>query len=358
MSLPNLSKLKALSDLAEGLPPKAQAAHLAELAIMIAKQGDRGAAATLALKSMRLARELDDPAAIEAARRAFGKTTAGYHVQISTDPTRIAAWREALWAAIKPGMLALEVGVGSGILSLLAAEAGAQVVACENDPVIAAVAEEIVAANGYSDRIRVISEPVEALTIPRSLPRPADVLLLDVFADDLFSFRPFAILRAAAPLLAPGAAIVPVRASLMAALADFGRWDRMIPHQVAGFDMGPLRDIAVVRQSLDAATPDLELRSEPQMLLDAALPGALLPSDGQIDAAFASTGGRVNGVAVWLRLELAPGIVLEARPGTRPLGYYAQPNFHAFRNPRETKAGESCGIQLIWKGSNLRVIPA
>lgn len=61
-----------------------------------------------------------------------------------------------------------------------------------------------------------------------------------------------------------------------------------------------------------------------------------------------SSGGRINGVAVWLRVELAPGQILEARPGLAPRGFYARPRFFAFRETLETRPGERCSIRFKW----------
>jgi type II protein arginine methyltransferase len=213
--------------------------------------------------------------------------------------------------------------------------------------------------NGLADRIRIVGKPVSELSVPEDLPRRADLLLFDLFADLLFNFRPFDAVRAARRLLQPDAIFVPRRVSLVAALADFREWPRLVPGEMAGFDLSPLSDIASMRLSLDPADPDLSLRSLPESLVDAALPNDLPAREGTSERMLASDGGLVNGVALWLRLELAPGHVLEARPGVAPRGYYGRPYYFAFLKSLDTRSGEPCPIRLEWgrKGVHVRLIP-
>jgi hypothetical protein len=68
-----------------------------------------------------------------------------------------------------------------------------------------------------------------------------------------------------------------------------------------------------------------------------------------------SSGGPVNGLALWLRLELTRGRVLEARPGLAPHGFYAKPMFFAFRETLDPPPGQPCLVRLRWEGKSLGV---
>ena len=309
----------------------------------------------MALRAWRQAQEAGDSKDDETIRQALSAVTARYHIQISTDATRIAGWKTALADVMRPGMLALEIGTGSGILAMLAARAGADVVSCEKDPVLAAIAEQTVEQNGLAGRIRIVGKPIHDLRVPEDVPRPADLLLLDLFADELFTFEPFESIRTARALLRPSAVALPVRVSLEAALADFRRWHRIVPGRVAGFNLSPLFNIASVWARLDAADPDLSLRSTATAIVSANLPDDLPAKSGVSERIFVSEGGPVNGLALWLRLELARGHVLEARPGRAPRGFYARPNFIAFRQILDTLPGQPCSIRLRWVDNSLSV---
>ena len=60
----------------------------------------------------------------------------------------------------------LDVGCGTGILSLFAAKAGARHVFAVDCSDIADTARAIVATNGYADRVTVIKEKIEEITLP------------------------------------------------------------------------------------------------------------------------------------------------------------------------------------------------
>ncbi len=336
------------------LPPAEQAHRLAGLALQMRARHENDDAARQALRAWQLARETG-AGVPEIVRRALAAVTPHYHAQISTDPARLAAWQAALTDRLRPGMLALEVGTGSGVLAMLAARAGAEVVSCESDPVLAALAQESVRHNGLADRVRIVGKPVQALAIPRDLPRPADLLLLDLFSDDLFAFKPFEAVRQAARLLRAGATVVPMRASLEGALAEFGRWHRLVPDKAAGLDLTPLADIAPMRAKIDATDPDLTLRSPAQPLVVARLPDDMPAITGSAERTLISDGGPVNGIAVWLRLEVAPGHVLEARPGQAPRGFYAKPMFFALREPLATVPGQPCLVRAAWEDRQVAV---
>ena len=336
-------------DAIDRLPLSQQPSRLAGLAVKMVERGERRAAATVALRAWQQNREAGGSSDDQIVRKALSAVTPAYHIQISTDATRIAAWEAALAAVVRPGMLALEIGAGSGILAMLAARAGADVVSCEDDPVLAAIAEETVRQNGLAGRVRVVNKSSGDLRMPMDLPKPADLLLLDVFADRLFDFRPFDIIRTARHLLQPGAAVMPRQVSLQGALANFRRWHRMVPGRVGEFDLGTLLDLASMKLAVDADEPDLLLRSEVETMVNAVLPHDLPAPSGAAERILSSSGGPVNGVALWLRMELAPGHVLEARPGLAPRGFYARPTFFAFHETLETVPGQPCSVRLRWE---------
>ena len=336
-------------DTIERMPRGQQAERFAALSIELSSRNESAAAAAQALRAWQAARESGAPSA--AVVEALAAVTPRFHAQISTDPLRIATWNAALAAVVKPGMLALEVGTGSGVIAMLAARSGAMVVSCEIDRVIATVAEAIVQHNGLTERIRIIGKPVEDLHVPQDLSRPADLLMLDVFGDNLFDFKPFQIVRTARTMLRRDAICMPARVSLEAALVDFQYWPRIVPGSVAGLDISLLGDVTSRRMPF--AHGDATLRSAQHTMVDATLPETLPPEEGTAQQTLVSNGGIVNGVAIWLRLELAPGHVLEAHPQTAPANFYAKPRFNAFRQALDTRPGQTITISLKWKGKRL-----
>jgi ubiquinone/menaquinone biosynthesis C-methylase UbiE len=90
-----------------------------------------------------------------------------------SDPLERAAWRQALRDALQdPGAKVLDVGAGTGSLSVLAAEVGYDVTALDLSPGMLAEAQRKATAMGLADRITCV---VGSATAPP--PGPFDVVM-------------------------------------------------------------------------------------------------------------------------------------------------------------------------------------
>lgn len=109
------------------------------------------------------------------------------------DRRRTLAFRAAVEAAVRPGDVVVEVGAGTGILSLFAAAAGAsRVHAVEVDPVLARCLHDTAAANGFGDVISVI----EADALVADLPLEADVVVAELVETGLLDEMQVAVMNA------------------------------------------------------------------------------------------------------------------------------------------------------------------
>lgn len=346
---------KSFSEAIERTPEAEHPRRYADLALVLINRGDKKDAALLAAHAWRIAHKTGDDSAADDLRKLFLRLTPQYHTKISTNTRRIEAWNAALLARLKPGSSVLEVGTGSGILSLLAARAGAQVVSCEIDPIMAAVAEVIIENNNFNEKIKVVNKPVKDILIPEDLPMPADMLILDVFGNYYFRSEPFKIIKTARRNLRPDTQTLPRRVTLLACLADYDRWSDFAPGQVSDFDLSPLRDVTPNQIFVRPESKLLQVRSAAQPIIDVTLTGDLPGDQGDVTVKFNSDGGRVNGVVVWWRLELSPEHILEAKPGAVDDDFYTFPAFYAFQQSTDTKSGDAAIVTCSWRGPEFLV---
>lgn len=91
------------------------------------------------------------------------------HESMLQDDVRCHAFRDALRQVVTPDSVVLDIGAGTGILSIFAAQAGARkVYAVERSPV-ARCARQIIADNGLSDRVEVFQGDMEAMDLPEKV---------------------------------------------------------------------------------------------------------------------------------------------------------------------------------------------
>lgn len=268
-----------------------------------------------------------------------------WHVPMLNDHPRNAAYAAAITRLVKPGMLVFEIGSGAGLLAMLAARAGAEVLTCESQPAVAAVAAEVFRRNGLGDRITLLRKKSTEV-VPADLPRPADLLLSElfgntVFAEDILNIIPDAQKR----LLKPGAIILPGKSALRCALIDMPRDPLLKPlATVEGFDLSPL-NLLMPPSTSRTIRPNAATRRSPTL--------SALPMDYEASGSFGarrqrvsfvSDGGRVQGVAQWLRIDFGEGVTFENDPFASR-SHWAS-SFFAFPEPIETQAGEIVQVDI------------
>ena len=102
--------------------------------------------------------------------------TVGQYGRMIADDVRMNAYTEALRTAIEPDCVVLDIGTGSGIMAVLAAQLGArQVYALEPSNTVL-LAESIAKANGLDECIQFY----RALSTDVDLPEPVDVIVSDL----------------------------------------------------------------------------------------------------------------------------------------------------------------------------------
>ena len=251
-------------------------------------------------------------------RAAYRDVVPGWHFAMMDDKDRNDAYEAAIRRAA-PGRYVLDIGCGAGLLSMIAARAGAaHVTACEAVGVIAERAREIVARNGLASRVTVIGKPSQQLEMGKDLPNRADVLVTETFSSGLINEHVLpTIEHAHEHLLLPAATVIPAAASAMGYLLGGQMLRGMLyAEKINGFDMTPFNDFAPANFG---------------MLLDR-FPHDVLSNDVELmrfdlrEASFPMANRRVNievrragvalGVVQWIKLELDSQTQYENRPSS------------------------------------------
>ena len=133
------------------------------------------------------------------------------------DTARVDAFIRALRRVITPDTVVVDIGTGTGILALLACQAGARRVYAIEPGEAIHVARQAAAANGYADRM----ECIQALSTAVTLPEPAHVIVSDIggLLPWLQHHVP-TLIDARTRFLAPGGTLIPQRDTLWIALVE------------------------------------------------------------------------------------------------------------------------------------------
>lgn len=143
------------------------------------------------------------------------------------DSVRNEAYRRAIDHVVKPGQVVLDMGAGTGILSIFAAAAGARKVYAVERTGVAAVARLMAERNGFADRIEVIEADLEEVDLPEKV----DVLVsewMGGFGVDENMLAPLVMARDR--WLAPGGMIIPGRVTAMVAPASIPDFDEAVAY--------------------------------------------------------------------------------------------------------------------------------
>ena len=247
------------------------------------------------------------------------------HRTMICDRVRTEAFRRAIETVVRPGDVVLDVGAGSGILSVFAARAGARRVYAVERTEIAVVAQELALANGVAEVVQVIHGDV----LDIELPERVDVIVsewLGGFGIDEGMLVP--VIAARDRWLKPGGVMIPGTVTAWTALVH----DRYLAETVEFLQDNPygLRFDDLIEQTVNEifysgsfrhlAADDLRSEASQLWTTDAeriTLEQAQAAHEAE-PLLVVSDHGRANALALWFGAELAPGVSLSIGPGDPP----------------------------------------
>ncbi|MGB3848210.1 MAG: 50S ribosomal protein L11 methyltransferase [Sphingopyxis sp.] len=343
-----LQGFEALARRAEG-----NATALAGLSLLYSSDGWKARAAEIASQVLTLPD--GDVGARTIARHVITTDVPQWHFVIVTDLARNLAYDAALRRAVTPESRVLEIGTGSGLLAMMAARAGAaHVYTCEMEPAVAMTAREIIARNGFADRITVLDRHSKDVTADE-LGGPVDILVSEIVSNEMLGEGVLPAMEdAIARLVRPGGAIIPARGTIRVALAHLADLPASMG-DVSGFDLSPFDRLREPNFRIPTNRRGLSLCSDAVDLFafDFASPGPWSGARGQ--AAVAATGARANGLVQWITLDMDGVTAYENRPSpeAEPSAWAAV--FHAFETMLDPSAGQDISILGQHDMANVRL---
>ncbi|CAN4097771.1 unnamed protein product [Withania somnifera] len=216
------------------------------------------------------------------------------YLDMLNDTPRNKAYRQAIDNTITKPCHVLDIGAGTGLLSMMAARAMGQgdlvessgsngmVTACESYLPMVKLMRKVLHANGMQRKIRIINKRSDELEVGVDMPSKADVLVSEILDSELLGEGLIPTLQHAHDkLLADNPRTVPYRATVYGQLVE--STDLWKLHDLYNTEKGVLDEIHLVPEGMDSALcvkrqqfsmhcdaleEDIKLLSEPFKVFD------------------------------------------------------------------------------------------
>lgn len=301
--------------------------------------------------------------ALHQLRRLTSRIVPFWHIPMLNDTRRNDAFEAAIAKVIRQrGEIApiLDIGAGSGLLSMMAARAGAtNIVTCEAVPVIAETARKIVAQNGFADRIAVVDKKSTELVVGTDIQIKADILVSEILSSDLLAEDVLSTFEDAhARLINEGASIIPRAATAVGCLVESDVLSKYsFVADVSGFDVSEFSPLAANRLPLHGTmtqwkrlSPDIDLQTIDLTRVKHA------EEIRFVDVPVVSD-GTAAGIVQWMKIDLADGIEFTNHPDDYSDGGWLQV-LHPFPRPIKVDAGSVLRILAGHDRNSLVLTPA
>lgn len=268
-----------------------------------------------------------------------------WHYAMLNDSARNSSFQAAISQQVTTDDRVVDIGTGTGLLSILAARAGAlSVDAFEAHPAMAAIAFDTIAASGVDEKIALhstLSANVAFLTGDRR-----DMLITEIFDCALIGEGILPTLRhARRSLLTEGYRSIPQTAELHGALVSSPRLRKLNEvGEVCGVDLTGLNQLQTKGHfPVRLGTWPHRIVSEMQPLYHLDLMAE--PSESEAwDITFqVSEDSSIDGVVAWFSMDLGSGQTVTSHPSVESHWMQA---FIPFPQPMAAAAGDELVIQL------------
>eukprot|EP00658_Telonema_sp_P-2_P065650 TRINITY_DN54849_c0_g1_i2.p1 TRINITY_DN54849_c0_g1~~TRINITY_DN54849_c0_g1_i2.p1 ORF type:complete len:814 (-),score=215.16 TRINITY_DN54849_c0_g1_i2:187-2628(-) len=255
------------------------------------------------------------------------------------DEARTASYDGALTAAVSKGCTVLDVGVGSGLIGMMAARAGATVVSLEASKPCNAVVQKIVKANALEGTMTSVWAASDSITCKETAPqqdhdqcaldRRASVVCTEIVEPALLGERltDFVWLGQAKSISTESVQMIPARARVWIAPIECPiqpiSLEMSLRGQLSGLDLSEFDKFRRHKlQPICLKHIEYKMLADPKLLaaLDFSQP---LESANELVEFVAREGSSWNGIAMWHELDLDATRSISCAPSASPTSLQA-----------------------------------
>ena len=322
---------------------------LSNLAVALADSGRRHEALAEFHRVVKL--RPDNIHARHQMRRLTSTIVPFWHIPMLNDARRNDAFERAICEAVDragPDARILDIGSGSGLLSMMAARAGAtNIVSCEEVPVIAETAERIVAINGYEKQIRIVNKSSRQLVVGEDIEAPADILISEILSSDLLAENILTTFEDAhARLLRKDATVIPRAATAVGCLVESEVLsESAFVGVVSGFDVSPFNALSAQRLPLHGMMTSWRRLSPDVDLLTIDLTARQHQTEIRKLPISVLEDGIAIGIVQWINVDLGDGVTFSNHPSEYSGGGWLQ-ILHTFPQPVAVSAGSQLDVMV------------
>jgi len=272
------------------------------------------------------------------------KTVPRWHISMINDQERNNAYLKAINLAIKNKDYVLEIGTGSGLLSMMAIDAGAKkVITCESNKSISKIASKIISKNGYKDKIRVINKKSTELTIGNDLSQKADLIISEIFSSNLVGEGVQAtILDAKKRLLKSNGKLLPESGEIKFALikGNSELEEQCFTSEINGYDLSDFNQITGKKFNIHIKGLNSSFLSNDNSAFSFDFYGneEIKEKEKTIDIPVIKSGTCI-GIQTWIKINVYQNIYLENKPSNTKKSHWSNP-IYRFKKPLKLSKGE------------------
>tara|TARA_B100000029_G_scaffold414062_1_gene417364 strand:+ start:1096 stop:2526 length:1431 start_codon:yes stop_codon:yes gene_type:complete len=266
-----------------------------------------------------------------------------WHIEMMNDNIRNEAFSKAIKEVVDEGDFVFEIGTGSGLLSMMAINQGAnKVISCESSSDIASIAQEIINKNGYVDKIKIIEKNSLNIDVGNDIPQKADIVIAEILSSEFVGEGVLpSLYDAKRRLLKEDGKMIPESGAIMIALLGESNFikERFFVNDIFGYDLSNFNSIISRKHGIHSRPGDVNIISDPSESFCFNFYSEEIFTEKSIDINLeVNKNDKCYGIITWNKLNLSKNVVYENNP-TMIKSHWMN-IVYLFKKPVEVKKGQ------------------